>query len=166
MAFWMNAVAGKFDLIKGFSQCSIKNADNDSMYRMYRAILSSLNRAPVYAWTDETSAAVNRASQTIPDESILYKNQLPGPCGYWDSGSDSIFWFDYEGAVRLCWSNQARMRTFSWLYGKSISESTLCAQKVDPCRVRYPVTAKLFLAGCVWMNQKILLAGEIEPNRN
>jgi len=161
-------------------------ADVTSEYVPAADWVRDLARADTYAWTAMPLHAITEAARSIPETATLSSVTLPSATGFWWLGFDVT-----HGYSGLCWtirdcrvvdSDQslpvlyltqfgterpvpAIGDTEVWPLDHSLAEAARATTVFD--RAGTGAAMRLFLAGCVWLQQRILVtsAGHIERHR-
>lgn len=177
---WMTALEMQFAAMSVLRS----NPDSDASRSILE--LQHLKSAIAYDWAVEPAIAVGMASRTIPDSTTLLDVTLEQHAGWWWFGVNesvpavALLWARWRDGVLLSWyllddvGRPWSQFVWGWPFGDSLA--TMLADHVAHHPDEQILIGKLknietlsrfFLAGCTWLNQRIVTTsyGHIERHR-
>lgn len=188
---WTEAVEMQFAALR-----LIERYEHEHDEQAPSELLDSLRCAETYTWAPEPLDAVTIAARTIPDSATISAVTLPSPCGFWWLGHSpsrpfsALLWnvgsrkgrddrllylalFNQVRGEQNDWNAPCLGNVMAWPIDVSLAQGLSFTMEVlstpiwNNTKEHARPAMTFFLAGCVWLQQRILVtrAGHIERHR-
>lgn len=159
--------------------------------------IAMLKGAEAYSWSADASTAALLASRSISEDTLPSEIVVPGMAGWWwfldplpvkttpdGYGLAALLWAKKDHGLEFStfvMSKSGIVTSLGWIWDPAITWSELMAGMVgqdyllrtqsdlpiEEGRVAIGQISRLFLAGCVWLNQKVAAveSGHVERHR-
>jgi hypothetical protein len=189
---WMTALEMQFAALQLASTHFPTDTNRKGETQRRMLLLDGLRRAEAFDWASDTTAAVAMASRTIPKDSALLQSALPSSCAWWYFGINEHV--PYESVLFQLipeqWSHGRiigisltvfkqdpefrapfPLASFMWGFGETLPTLIEASQKhghLDDDHLHaIRIVGAFILAGCAWLQQRILTwsNGHVERHR-